>query len=108
MGPLPREMKVNQKIQKCLSEVYGDTFSSLHYEALVARLEKSQKLIKKNRKAHWDEGDVVLITYADQFYAEDKKPLPTFNQFYNEWLKSTFSHVHLLPFYPWSSDDGFQ
>lgn len=23
------------------------------------------------------------------------------------WLQSIFSHVHLLPFYPWSSDDGF-
>lgn len=50
---------------------------------------------------------MVLITYADQFHGVGKKPLPTFNQFYNEWLKSTFSHVHLLPFYPWSSDDGF-
>ena len=107
MGPLPRELKVNQKIQKCLAEVYGDTFTSCHYEALIARLEKSQGLIKKIRKAHWDEGDVVLITYADQFHGAGKKPLPMFNQFYNEWLKSTFSHVHLLPFYPWSSDDGF-
>ena len=67
MGPLPRESKVNQKIQKCLTEVYGHTFTSCHYEALFARLEKSQGLIKKIRKAQWDEGDVVLITYADQF-----------------------------------------
>lgn len=107
MGPLPRKIKVNHKIQKCLTEVYGEAFTPLHYEALISRLEKSQKLIAKARKTHWDESDVVLITYADQFSAADKKPLPTFNQFYNEWLKSTFSHVHLLPFYPWSSDDGF-
>lgn len=107
MGPLPRETKVNHKIQNCLTEVYGDTFTPFHYEALVSRIEKSRKLINKARKTHWDERDVVLITYADQFHSADKKPLPTFNQFYNEWLKSTFSHVHLLPFYPWSSDDGF-
>nr|BBA25989.1 sucrose phosphorylase [Enterobacter hormaechei] len=72
MGPLPRESKVNQKIQKCLTEVYGHTFTSCHYEALFARLEKSQGLIKKIRKAHWDEGDVVLITYADQFHGAGK------------------------------------
>ncbi len=50
MGPLPRESKVNQKIQKCLTEVYGHTFTSCHYEALFARLEKSQGLIKKSVK----------------------------------------------------------
>lgn len=33
--------------------------------------------------------------------------MPVFTRFYNEWLARTFSHVHLLPFYPWSSDDGF-
>lgn len=33
--------------------------------------------------------------------------MPVFTRFYNEWLSRTFSHVHLLPFYPWSSDDGF-
>ena len=49
----------------------------------------------------------VLITYADQFHSNDLKPLPIFNQFYHQWLQSIFSHVHLLPFYPWSSDDGF-
>ena len=107
MGPLPREIKVIHKIQNCLTEVYGDSFTPAHSDALISRLEKSQKLIAKARKTHWDESDVVLITYADQFYSADKKPLLTFNQFYNEWLRSTFSHVHLLPFYPWSSDDGF-
>lgn len=30
-----------------------------------------------------------------------------FTRFYNKWLSRSFSHVHLLPFYPWSSDDGF-
>ncbi|HGY3717421.1 TPA: sugar phosphorylase [Citrobacter gillenii] len=107
MGPLPRGIKVIHKIQNCLTEVYGDSFTPAHSDALISRLEKSRKLITKARKTHWDESDVVLITYADQFHSADKKPLLTFNQFYNEWLKSTFSHVHLLPFYPWSSDDGF-
>jgi sucrose phosphorylase len=55
----------------------------------------------------WDEKDVVLITYADQFSAKGEKALPVFTRFYNKWLSHSFSHVHLLPFYPWSSDDGF-
>lgn len=98
---------MSQKIQKFLTEVYGDTFTSLHRDALYTRLEKARKVINKKRKSHWNERDVVLITYADQFHSANQKPLPTFNLFYAKWLKSIFSHVHLLPFYPWSSDDGF-
>lgn len=107
MGPLPWKIKVNTEIQKILTEVYGETFLEHHSQALSERINKSRLLIKKQRKQGWDEGDVVLITYADQFRSQEKKPLPTFNQFYAKWLESIFSHVHLLPFYPWSSDDGF-
>ena len=98
---------MSQKIQKYLNEVYGEIFTSLRRDTFYARLEKARKLINKQRKLHWDERDVVLITYADQFQSANQKPLPTFNLFYTRWLKSIFSHVHLLPFYPWSSDDGF-
>lgn len=107
MGPLPRKNKVNQKIKICLSNVYGDTWTALHNESLKTRIERSRKIINKKRKPHWDESDVVLITYADQFHGEKEKPLPTFNQIWKHWFCSVFSHVHLLPFYPWSSDDGF-
>ncbi|HFK4601029.1 TPA: sugar phosphorylase [Citrobacter farmeri] len=107
MGPLPRKNKVNQKIKRCLSNVYGDTWTALHNESLKTRIERSRKIINKKRKPHWDESDVVLITYADQFHGEKEKPLPTFNQIWKHWFCSVFSHVHLLPFYPWSSDDGF-
>lgn len=79
MGPLPRKTKVSQKIQKYLLEVYGKTFSQRHYDVLERRIEKSRSLIKKQRKLHWDESDVVLITYADQFHCEMSKPLPAFN-----------------------------
>lgn len=100
-------MKVNQKIEKYLSEIYGKTFTPRHYEALNSRIEKARLLISKKRKTHWDERDVVLITYADQFHSDTSKPLPTFNKFHRQWLAATFSHLHLLPFCPWSSDDGF-
>ncbi|MCZ4674996.1 sugar phosphorylase [Citrobacter sedlakii] len=98
---------MKHKIQECLSFVYEDSWTHRHDEMLNARIENARKVITKKRKPHWDESDVVLITYADQFHSEKEKPLPTFNRFYSRWLASIFSHVHLLPFYPWSSDDGF-
>ncbi|MFS9379273.1 sugar phosphorylase [Citrobacter sp. ANG330] len=98
---------MNRKINERLRQVYGDTWTVRHSESLKTRIESSRKIINKKRKPHWDESDVVLITYADQFHSETEKPLPTFNQFWTQWLSSVFSHIHLLPFYPWSSDDGF-
>ncbi|MEP8852135.1 sugar phosphorylase [Enterobacter hormaechei] len=81
--------------------------SHAHLDVLLTKLEKAAVNITEKRKSGWDEKDVVLITYADQFSAKGEKALPVFTRFYNEWLSRTFSHVHLLPFYPWSSDDGF-
>lgn len=101
------ENNVNAKIKKLINHIYGESFSDAHLNVLLTKLEKAAVNITGKRKSGWDEKDVVLITYADQFSAKGEKALPVFTRFYNEWLSRTFSHVHLLPFYPWSSDDGF-
>ncbi|MFW7211216.1 sugar phosphorylase [Enterobacter sp. BNK-32] len=101
------ENKVNAKIKKFINHIYGESFSDAHLDVLLSKLEQAAIDITEKRKSGWDEKDVVLITYADQFSAKGEKALPVFTRFYNEWLARTFSHVHLLPFYPWSSDDGF-
>ncbi|HCT4584907.1 TPA: sugar phosphorylase [Enterobacter hormaechei] len=98
---------MNAKIKKHINHIYGESFSDAHLNVLLTKLEKVAVNITEKRKSGWDEKDVVLITYADQFSAKGEKALPVFTRFYNEWLSRTFSHVHLLPFYPWSSDDGF-
>ncbi|HEX4502412.1 MAG TPA: sugar phosphorylase [Scandinavium sp.] len=98
---------MNQKIKFLVESVYGETISATQMQRLFSDIEKAKSLITAQRKMRWDEKDVVLITYADQFRQQGKKCLPVFTRFYNQWLKNSFSHVHLLPFYPWSSDDGF-
>lgn len=101
------ESKVNAKIKELINRIYGEMFSDAQLNALLENIGKAASVITETRKTGWDENDVVLITYADQFSAEGEKALPVFTRFYNKWLSTSFSHVHLLPFYPWSSDDGF-
>lgn len=101
------EINVNAKIKNLINLVYGETFSDAHVDALEKKISQAAMVITENRKPLWDEKDVVLITYADQFFEEGGGALPVFIRFYNKWLSHCFSHVHLLPFYPWSSDDGF-
>ncbi|MCU3989749.1 extracellular solute-binding protein [Enterobacter mori] len=101
------ENKVNAKINKLIDLIYGETFTDTHRKVLLEKIGNAASLITEKRKSGWDEKDVVLITYADQFSAAGENALPVFTRFYNKWLSHSFSHVHLLPFYPWSSDDGF-
>lgn len=101
------ENNVNAKIKSLINFVYGESFSEAHLKVLLEKIDNAGSVITGKRKAGWDEKDIVLITYADQFSAPGVKALPVFTRFYNEWLSRSFSHVHLLPFYPWSSDDGF-
>ncbi|MDA9764656.1 sugar phosphorylase [Opitutales bacterium] len=55
----------------------------------------------------WNEKDVVLITYGDSVRKKDEVPIQTLRDFCNRRLKGAIKVVHILPFYPWTSDDGF-
>jgi sucrose phosphorylase len=50
---------------------------------------------------------VVLITYGDSLSKKGENPLSTLQKFSNIYLKDVFSALHILPFFPFSSDDGF-
>ncbi|MCO6453252.1 MAG: sugar phosphorylase, partial [Caldilineales bacterium] len=53
------------------------------------------------------ERDAVLITYGDQFQRDDQTPLHTLTDFLTKTVGDAISTVHILPFFPYTSDDGF-
>jgi len=55
----------------------------------------------------WNETSCLLITYGDMIFRDNEAPLVTLNRFSNDYLKEVISGVHILPFFPYSSDDGF-
>jgi sucrose phosphorylase len=55
----------------------------------------------------WSEQDCLLITYGDSIIDEHSAPLDTLQQFLTQHLQNSVSAVHILPFCPFSSDDGF-
>ncbi|MFT7561336.1 MAG: sucrose phosphorylase [Flavobacteriales bacterium] len=55
----------------------------------------------------WDQNDVFVITYGDSIREEGVAPLKTLAKFYETELKDVINGVHILPFFPYSSDDGF-
>ena len=56
---------------------------------------------------NWSEEDVILITYGDSVIEEDQPPLKTLKHFLDRTFENTINSVHILPFFPYSSDDGF-
>ena len=54
-----------------------------------------------------NEKDVVLITYGDNIQTTNKNPLQSLLKFADEYLDQAINVIHILPFYPYSSDDGF-
>ena len=55
----------------------------------------------------WSQRDVALITYGDSIVDEGSKPLRVLRDFCETWLGNCVTWVHILPFFPWTSDDGF-
>lgn len=59
------------------------------------------------RASSLTERDSMLITYADMVSEAGIPPLVTLNDFLTVHLKDVISAIHILPFFPYSSDDGF-
>jgi len=58
-------------------------------------------------QSRWDSRSALLITYADTLRAAQEPGLVTLKRFADTRLASVFDAIHLLPFFPYSSDDGF-
>ncbi len=65
-------------IKNLITRIYGDVFTASHFEMLENHILQTRNAIIAPRKKGWDETDVVLITYADQFSAPGEKRLATF------------------------------
>lgn len=53
------------------------------------------------------ERDVILITYGDLLYRRHQSPLETLGDFCDAYLGGAINTLHILPFFPSSSDRGF-
>jgi len=97
---------MTEKIHTLLHTLYPPDDAQSLYEAILARIRTAERPIpRKNTLYH--QQDVLLITYGDSLIHADEAPLATLRGFASHRLKSLFSGIHILPFYPYTSDDGF-
>ena len=67
-------------------------------------LEKGEKTSSERPFTH---EDVWLITYGDSLRDDSRPGLETLEAIAGEHFTTLFSLIHILPFFPYSSDDGF-
>ncbi|MBA6290349.1 alpha-amylase family glycosyl hydrolase [Colwellia sp. MB3u-4] len=109
--PAPIEPLKNKLIQQ-LSTIYHEVALEQATDDIadalidIMRL-PSEVLAPTPFSNHWSEADIVLITYGDSIIKTAQPPLHTLKVFLDNHLKNTINSVHILPFFPYSSDDGF-
>jgi glycosidase len=88
--------------------LYGDDRAEgvlSRLEALIAEFDtRPAQAAPHNRVS---EQDVLLITYGDLVQQAGQMPLATLHEALNALLQDVISGVHILPFFLYSSDDGF-
>lgn len=97
-------------IRNLISFLYGQEKADSTYQRLSHLLEQFRTETTRSfdrEKSLFDEAEVILITYGDLLKKDREKPLKTLFNFYQKYLQDTISTLHILPFFPYSSDDGF-
>jgi glycosidase len=97
------------RLKNILEDLYGASESGRiagEFSALVLR-HREKGTFRGGPKASLTGRDVILITYPDQVRAEGLPPLSVLEDFCQRELKGLIRYLHILPFYPSTSDDGF-
>ena len=97
----------SEKVKQYLFQIYSNDLSKKQINNLFLNIKSIfTKPMKRSKNELWSEKDFLLITYADSIKKNNQKNLITLNSFLKKYCKE-FSYIHILPFFPFSSDDGF-
>ncbi len=100
------------KVIHHLDFIYEGVTLPVTREVLAQTLIDTMRLQQINEEPvphqnHWDQRDIALITYGDSVKADPQKPLHALKTFLDRYVDGVINCVHILPFFPYSSDDGF-
>lgn len=105
-----------QRLLEILELLYGATGAAACFPELLRLMRsyyahKTPAMIEAELSfdptARFDERDVVLITYGDLVVSPGQPPLEALSDLVSRLLPGAFNTIHLLPFFPYTSDRGF-
>ena len=99
---------LSARIAECLRTLYGEARLGDLMAQVTEILDRHRTIPNcAPEPAPLSERDTVLIAYGDQVTRQGDSPLQTLGNLLSEQLADLISGVHILPFFPYSSDDGF-
>ncbi|HDI60933.1 MAG TPA: sugar phosphorylase [Desulfobacteraceae bacterium] len=99
-------MEAERRIREHVAALYGPERT----EGICTDLEKRMSRMPPPPAAHryrFGPADAVLITYGHSLQGAGEAPLRTLKVFADRYLAGLFNTIHILPFFPYTSDDGF-
>ena len=100
-------LKLADLVGSIYPDVDADILSSKIVDAFWPDDRARRKRGRKPGNTFWSEHDALVITYGNSFVDGAHKPLDLLRDFLHRNLKGTLNGVHILPFFPFTSDDGF-
>ena len=101
-------LTLQEKVCNHLDVIYPESNNESLAEIIISTMGLDKdNLGPKPYRNNWSKKDVIVITYGDSIVRDGEKPLKTLKTFLNQHAKPAINGVHILPFFPWSSDDGF-
>ena len=98
-------------ISHYFGELYGEEMEDAlteRFKATIGRYGVDISVKKESDDlSKLTEQDMVLITYGNMVLEKEVPPLETLKKFCDEHIKGSINTVHFLPFFPYSSDEGF-
>lgn len=94
-----------EPIEIKLAALYGAERAPTILKKLSAILNTSRQPVRVPLPV--SERDAILVTYGDQVRRDAEVPLATLHTVLKKTIAGRINTVHILPFYPYSSDDGF-
>ncbi|MGS2742890.1 sugar phosphorylase [Halomonas sp. LS-001] len=97
----------HQRAKAHLDKLYGPRADEVLRRLLTLLKHQAPEPSGTMEAPLWSEKDQWLISYGNSLLDGEDTPLTVLADFLKTHLSDSFSGVHLLPFFPWSSDDGF-
>ncbi|MEO0534205.1 MAG: alpha-amylase family glycosyl hydrolase [Cyanobacteria bacterium P01_A01_bin.123] len=102
--------KFDDRVEPLLTLVYGAETATYLTQELLLLLEPYVGDHGEEDLGKWSQDNILLITYGDSICSSaesGESPLATLEKFLSTYLMESITGVHILPFFPYSSDDGF-
>lgn len=100
--------RVSARLRPLLSRAYPSDVTERLIDDIYALIQTALGTSDEENLKKWSHNNVLLITYGDTICSKDgRKPLTVLGEFLETYMKGAITGVHILPFFPYSSDDGF-